>query len=94
MKLGGPIVSYLFSQTYTVGLFGSLLTPHADRLSTNGWEGQSLVVTLARTSAPTKPIAGPTRSPPAMIQGYVSGHSTPPQSQGNMSMPPSPISPE
>ncbi|KAJ5654685.1 Nucleotide-bindingalpha-beta plait [Penicillium lividum] len=63
------------------------------RLSTNGWEGQSLVVTLARTSAPTKPIAGPTRSPPAMIQNYMSGHSTPPRS-GSMAMPPSPISPE
>lgn len=65
-----------------------------DRLSTNGWEGQSLVVTLARTSAPTKPVAGPTRSPLAMMQGYMSGYSTPPQSQGNMTMPPSPVSPE
>ncbi|KAJ5278655.1 Nucleotide-binding alpha-beta plait [Penicillium angulare] len=64
------------------------------RLSTNGWEGQSLVVTLARTNAPTKPIAGPTRSPLAMVQGYMSGHSTPPRSQGNMAMPPSPISPD
>ncbi|KAJ5115455.1 Nucleotide-binding alpha-beta plait-containing protein [Penicillium alfredii] len=65
------------------------------RLSTNGWEGQSLVVTLARTSAPTKPIAGPTRSPPAMMpSGYMAGHSTPPRVQGNMAMPPSPISPE
>ncbi|KAF3394269.1 hypothetical protein F1880_004918 [Penicillium rolfsii] len=64
------------------------------RLSTNGWEGQSLVVTLARTSSPTKPIAGPTRSPPAMIHGYMSGHSTPPRSQGKKTMPPSPISPE
>ncbi|KAJ5219394.1 Nucleotide-binding alpha-beta plait [Penicillium cinerascens] len=66
------------------------------RLSTNGWDGHSLVVTLARTNAPTKPIAGPTRSPQAVavIQSYASGHSTPPQSQGNVVMPPSPISPE
>ncbi|KAJ5403697.1 Nucleotide-binding alpha-beta plait [Penicillium cosmopolitanum] len=65
------------------------------RLSTNGWEGQSLVVTLARTSAPTKPIAGPTRSPPAMVHtSFVSGQSTPPRSQDSTTMPPSPISPE
>ncbi|KAJ5121780.1 Nucleotide-binding alpha-beta plait [Penicillium atrosanguineum] len=66
------------------------------RLSTNGWDGQSLVVTLARTSAPTKPIAGPTRSPPAVesMQNYTSGHTTPPRSQGNLTVPPSPISPE
>ncbi|KAJ5601160.1 Nucleotide-binding alpha-beta plait [Penicillium lagena] len=61
------------------------------RLSTNGWDGQSLVVTLARTSAPTKPIAGPTRSPSAMMS---SGYATPPRGQGNLTMPPSPISPE
>ncbi|KAJ5807893.1 Nucleotide-binding alpha-beta plait [Penicillium riverlandense] len=61
------------------------------RLSTNGWDGQSLVVTLARTSSPTKPIAGPTRSPPAMMP---SGYVTPPRGQGNPTMPPSPISPE
>ncbi|KAJ5339840.1 Nucleotide-binding alpha-beta plait [Penicillium brevicompactum] len=59
------------------------------RLSTNGWEGQSLVVTLSRTSTPTKPIAGPTRSPSTM-----SGHSTPPRAYGNITMPPSPVSPE
>ncbi|KAJ5342670.1 Nucleotide-binding alpha-beta plait [Penicillium brevicompactum] len=59
------------------------------RLSTNGWEGQSLVVTLSRTSTPTKPIAGPTRSPSTM-----SGHSTPPRAYGNTTMPPSPVSPE
>ncbi|CAG8010365.1 unnamed protein product [Penicillium salamii] len=63
------------------------------RLSTNGWEGQSLVVTLSRTSTPTKPIAGPTRSPPIM-SGYVSGHSTPPRAHGSITMPPSPVSPE
>ncbi|KAJ5228940.1 hypothetical protein N7489_009648 [Penicillium chrysogenum] len=63
------------------------------RLSTCGWDGQSLVVTLARTSTPTKPIAGPTRSP-AMMPGYMSGHSTPPLVHGNMAMPPSPVSPD
>ncbi|KAJ5156960.1 Nucleotide-binding alpha-beta plait [Penicillium canariense] len=93
-------VVYDDSHGFPTGL-GQIIVKNEDeawrtyhRLSTNGWEGQSLVVTLARTSAPTKPIAGPTRSPPAMIQGYMSGHSTPPRSQGNMTMPPSPISPE
>ena len=66
-----------------------------DRLSTNGWEGQSLVVTLARTSSPTRPIAGPTKSPTCVIPpNYVSGYSTPPRSTQNMAVPPSPISPE
>ncbi|PWY85232.1 RNA binding protein [Aspergillus eucalypticola CBS 122712] len=65
------------------------------RLSTNGWEGQSLVVTLARTSSPTRPIAGPTKSPTCMIPpNYVPGYSTPPRSTQNMAVPPSPISPE
>ncbi|KAL5364731.1 hypothetical protein BJX96DRAFT_188045 [Aspergillus floccosus] len=66
------------------------------RLSTNGWEGQSLVVTLARTSAPTCPIAGPTKSPtPCVVSPtYVANYSTPPQVPQNMAMPPSPISPE
>ncbi|KGO76253.1 Nucleotide-binding, alpha-beta plait [Penicillium italicum] len=64
------------------------------RLSTSGWDGQSLVVTLSRTSTPTKPIAGPTRSPSMMPTGYISGHSTPPLVHGNMAMPPSPVSPE
>ncbi|KAJ5630111.1 Nucleotide-binding alpha-beta plait [Penicillium herquei] len=93
-------VVYDDSHGFPTGL-GQIIVKNEDeawrtyhRLSTNGWEGQSLVVTLARTSAPTKPIAGPTRSPPAMIQGYVSGHSTPPRSHGSMTLPPSPISPE
>ncbi|KAL4802692.1 hypothetical protein BDV18DRAFT_59780 [Aspergillus unguis] len=61
------------------------------RLSTNGWEGQSLVVTLALTSSPTQPIAGPTKSPPCVIQpGYVAGYSTPRMSR-NVAIPPSPI---
>ena len=93
MKPGAHIVSDLIYQTAS-GIY-AFLTNYSDRLSTNGWEGQSLVVTLARTSAPTKPIAGPTRSPPAMIHtGFMSGQSTPPQSQDNTNMPPSPISPE
>ncbi|KAL4898164.1 hypothetical protein BDV59DRAFT_908 [Aspergillus ambiguus] len=62
------------------------------RLSTNGWEGQSLVVTLARTSSPTNPIAGPTKSPHCM--NYVTSYSTPPQVAQNMAVPPSPISPD
>ncbi|OQE19065.1 hypothetical protein PENSTE_c016G02548 [Penicillium steckii] len=94
-------VVYDDSHGFPTGL-GQIIVKNEDeawrtyhRLSTNGWEGQSLVVTLARTSAPTKPIAGPTRSPPAMIHtGFMSGQSTPPQSQDNTNMPPSPISPE
>ncbi|KAJ5573391.1 Nucleotide-binding alpha-beta plait [Penicillium hispanicum] len=92
-------VVYDDSHGFPTGL-GQIIVKNEDeawrtyhRLSTNGWEGQSLVVTLARTSAPTKPIAGPTRSPPAVAQGYISGHSTP-QSKGSGTMPPSPISPE
>ncbi|KAL4866850.1 hypothetical protein BDV12DRAFT_130156 [Aspergillus spectabilis] len=62
------------------------------RLSTNGWEGQSLVVTLARTSSPTRPIAGPTKSPPCIIQPtYVAGYSASPGMSRNMAIPPSPI---
>ncbi|KAL3492033.1 hypothetical protein BJX62DRAFT_236668 [Aspergillus germanicus] len=34
-----------------------------ERLSTEGWDGASLVVTLATTDSPTEPIAGPTKSP-------------------------------
>ncbi|KAF9893313.1 hypothetical protein FE257_011743 [Aspergillus nanangensis] len=65
------------------------------RLSTNGWEGQSLVVTLARTSSPTSPIAGPTKSPSCVISSsYVPGYSTPPRGSQNVAVPPSPISPE
>ncbi|KAL5052066.1 hypothetical protein BDW71DRAFT_4547 [Aspergillus fruticulosus] len=62
------------------------------RLSTNGWEGQSLVVTLARTSAPTRPIAGPTKSPSCNIQpSYVAGYSTPSRMARNSAIPPSPV---
>ncbi|PKX89687.1 RNA-binding domain-containing protein [Aspergillus novofumigatus IBT 16806] len=65
------------------------------RLSTNGWDGQSLVVTLARTSSPTRPVAGPTKSPSCVIPpAYVAGYSTPPRVAQNLAIPPSPISPE
>jgi hypothetical protein len=67
----------------------------SDRLSTNGWDGQSLVVTLARTSSPTRPVAGPTKSPSCVIPpAYVAGYSTPPRVAQNLAIPPSPISPE
>ncbi|KAJ5934098.1 Nucleotide-binding alpha-beta plait [Penicillium verhagenii] len=92
-------VVYDDSHGFPTGL-GQIIVKNEDeawrtyhRLSTNGWEGQSLVVTLARTNAPTKAIAGPTRSPPAMIQSSIPGHSTPPR-PGSVAMPPSPISPE
>ncbi|GIK02173.1 hypothetical protein Aspvir_006218 [Aspergillus viridinutans] len=65
------------------------------RLSTNGWDGQSLVVTLARTSSPTRPVAGPTKSPSCVIPpSYVAGYSTPPRVAQNLAIPPSPISPD
>ncbi|GFF74724.1 hypothetical protein IFM62136_08897 [Aspergillus lentulus] len=65
------------------------------RLSTNGWDGQSLVVTLARTSSPTRPVAGPTKSPSCVIPpAYAAGYSTPPRVAQNLAIPPSPISPD
>lgn len=75
----------------------------SDRLSTNGWEGQSLVVTLSRTCAPTRPIAGPTKSPSApclfaaaaaAASSYpsLSGYSTPPRLSQNLAVPGSPMS--
>ncbi|GIJ84669.1 hypothetical protein Asppvi_003518 [Aspergillus pseudoviridinutans] len=65
------------------------------RLSTNGWDGHSLVVTLARTSSPTRPVAGPTKSPSCVIPpAYVAGYSTPPRVAQNLAIPPSPISPD
>ncbi|KAJ5943047.1 hypothetical protein N7516_003215 [Penicillium verrucosum] len=93
-------VVYDDSHGFPTGL-GQIIVKNEDeawrtyhRLSTSGWDGQSLVVTLSRTSTPTKPIAGPTRSPAMMPTGYISGHSTPPLVHGNMAMPPSPVSPE
>ncbi|QKX53290.1 uncharacterized protein TRUGW13939_00368, partial [Talaromyces rugulosus] len=35
------------------------------KLATTGWDGQVLTVTLAKASAPTKPISGPKQSPSA-----------------------------
>ncbi|KAJ5787943.1 Nucleotide-binding alpha-beta plait [Penicillium paradoxum] len=94
-------VVYDDSHGFPTGL-GQIIVKNEDeawrtyhRLSTNGWDGQSLVVTLSRTSTPTKPIAGPTRSPSAIMHsGYIPGHSTPPVVNGTMAIPPSPVSPE
>ncbi|KAJ5678500.1 Nucleotide-binding alpha-beta plait [Penicillium maclennaniae] len=89
-------VVYDDSHGFPTGL-GQIIVKNEDeawrtyhRLSTSGWDGQSLVVTLARTSAPTKPIAGPTRSPPAVthMQNHTPGHTTPPRSQRNLTVPP------
>jgi hypothetical protein len=41
------------------------------KLSASGWDGYPLTVTLARASSPTRPIAGPTKSP------LSSGHTLP-----------------
>ncbi|KAJ5769801.1 Nucleotide-binding alpha-beta plait [Penicillium nucicola] len=86
-------VVYDDSHGFPTGL-GQIIVKNEDeawktyhRLSTNGWDGQSLIVTLARTSTPTKPIAGPTRSPM-----HYSGHCTPPHR--NLKFPPSPVLPE
>ncbi|EDN08249.1 predicted protein [Histoplasma mississippiense (nom. inval.)] len=50
-----------------------------NRLSTNGWNGNSLTVTLSLASAPTKPIAGPTKSqPPSRMPYAAGGYSSPP----------------
>ncbi|KAL4956705.1 hypothetical protein BDW69DRAFT_73734 [Aspergillus filifer] len=63
------------------------------RLSTSGWEGQSLVVTLARTSSPTRPIAGPTKSPSCVVQpSFQAGYATPPSISRATAIPPSPMS--
>lgn len=61
-----------------------------DRLSANGWEGQSIVVTLSRTCTPTRPIAGPTRGPACVFPGYMSGYSTAPRVTQNLAAPGSP----
>ncbi|KAK2846358.1 hypothetical protein FQN49_005802 [Arthroderma sp. PD_2] len=49
-----------------------------NRLSTNGWNGHSLTVTLSLASEPTKPIAGPTKSPSLSGMPFASGFSAPP----------------
>ncbi|OXV09497.1 hypothetical protein Egran_02735, partial [Elaphomyces granulatus] len=65
------------------------------RLSATGWEGQTLIVTLARASLPTKPIAGPTRSRSGIAQSsYLPGYSSSPVLALNPSVPASPISSE
>ncbi|BDD54495.1 hypothetical protein MAP00_000110 [Monascus purpureus] len=86
-------VVYDDQQGYPTGL-GQIIVKNEDeawrtyhRLSTHGWDGQSLVVTLARTSSPTQPIAGPTKSPPCMFnQGHYAS-SSPRRLAGNLSMP-------
>lgn len=55
-----------------------------DRLSTNGWNGHSLTVTLSLASEPTKPIAGPTKSPSLSGMPYASGFSAPPVTSAPM----------
>jgi RNA recognition motif-containing protein len=65
------------------------------RLSATGWEGQTLIVTLARASLPTKPIAGPMRSQSGIAQSsYLPGYSSSPGLALNPSVPASPISSE
>lgn len=94
-----PCVLHI-GQNVTVPPKARLLTSRmsilSDRLSSNGWDGRGLVVTLARTSSPTQPIAGPTKSPPCMIpHGYAAGYSTPPRRFArNMAFPVPPMSPE
>uniref|UniRef100_A0A093V7M3 Putative RNA-binding protein n=1 Tax=Talaromyces marneffei PM1 TaxID=1077442 RepID=A0A093V7M3_TALMA len=53
---------------YPTGL-GQIIVKNEDeawrtyrKLSTTGWDGHPLTVTLARASSPTRPIAGPTKS--------------------------------
>ncbi|EGE05231.1 hypothetical protein TEQG_04388 [Trichophyton equinum CBS 127.97] len=55
-----------------------------NRLSTNGWNGHSLTVTLSLASEPTKPIAGPTKSPSLSGMPYASGFSVPPVTSAPM----------
>ncbi|KAK2765414.1 hypothetical protein FQN54_008262 [Arachnomyces sp. PD_36] len=65
------------------------------RLSTNGWDGHSLTVTLSLACAPTRPIAGPTRSPPAMRRHpYSRGYSRPSTATPSPSTPSPSASPE
>lgn len=70
--------------------------PTLDRLSTNGWDGHSLTVTLSLARAPTKPIAGPSKSQPAMRRypSYARGYPSSPNRTPNMSTPSSSASPE
>ncbi|ODH19977.1 hypothetical protein ACO22_06028 [Paracoccidioides brasiliensis] len=69
------------------------------RLSINGWNGNCLTVTLSLASAPTKPIAGPTRSPSTGRVPYTAGgfsnpqRCAPPVSTATSTMPPENLSP-
>lgn len=47
----------------------------AGKLAATGWDGQVLTVTLAKASAPTKPIAGPKQSPSANLPRFSYGGS-------------------
>ncbi|KAL3462693.1 hypothetical protein BJX64DRAFT_137680 [Aspergillus heterothallicus] len=42
------------------------------KLCAIGWEGKSLVVTLARVNAPARPIAGPVKAPVTRIRAVSS----------------------
>ncbi|EEQ33155.1 hypothetical protein McanMca71_005571 [Microsporum canis] len=55
-----------------------------NRLSTNGWNGHSLTVTLSLASEPTSPIAGPTKSPSLGGMAFGSGFSAPPVTSAAM----------
>ncbi|PGG98267.1 hypothetical protein GX51_06915 [Blastomyces parvus] len=66
-----------------------------NRLSTNGWNGNSLTVTLSLASAPTKPIAGPTKSLPVSRVPYAGGgYPSPPRCAPPVSSPTSTMPPE
>ncbi|EQL29361.1 RNA binding protein [Blastomyces gilchristii SLH14081] len=66
-----------------------------NRLSTNGWNGNSLTVTLSLASAPTEPIAGPTKSLPVSRIPYAGGgYSSPPRCAPLVSSPTSTMPPE
>ena len=82
-------VTFVF--VLTTGWTTLTLIYSIDRLSANGWEGQSIVITLSRTCAPTRPIAGPTRGPACVFpSGYMSDYSTPPRVTQNLAAPGSP----
>ncbi|OAX84676.1 hypothetical protein ACJ72_00942 [Emergomyces africanus] len=66
-----------------------------NRLSTNGWNGNSLTVTLSLANAPTKPIAGPTKSPSISRIPYPGGgYSSPPRCPVLATSPTSTMAPE
>ncbi|KAK2806245.1 Myelin expression factor 2 [Onygenales sp. PD_10] len=65
-----------------------------NRLSTNGWNGNTLTVTLSLASAPTKPLAGPTKSPHMGRVPYSPGYSSPPRCPPLVSSPTGTMPPE